>query len=66
MIAEPIADGAEREPRSGKIRCCLNGLRQHIGRSNKVTPPGEFDGGLVTAIAEKVAGRYKQRAGVGH
>jgi hypothetical protein len=65
-IAEPIADGAERKPRRGKTRCDLDGLRQQIGCSNKVAPPGKFDGCLVTAIADKVAGGYKQWAGVGH
>ena len=65
-IAEPIADGAERKPRGGKSRCDLDGLRQQIGCSSKVAPPGEFDGRLVTTIADKVAGGYKQWAGVGH
>ena len=68
---EPIVkgfrlDGAERKPRGGKTRCDLDGLRQQIGCSNKVAPSGEFDGRLVTAIADKVAGGYKQWAGVGH
>ncbi len=65
-IAELIADGAERKPGGGKTRCDRDGLRQQVGCSNKVAPPGEFDGCLVTAIADKVAGRYKQWAGIGH
>ena len=65
-IAEPIEDGAEREPGGGKAGRRLDRLRQDVCRGAEIAARGELDRGLVKAIADEVAGRYKQWAGVGH
>ena len=65
-IAEPVADGAEREPGGGEAGSDLDGLHQNIRCRGKIAVCGELDRGLVTAVADEIAGRYKQRAGVGH
>src|SRR5262249_46561596 len=65
-IAEPLADGAKREPGGGEARRGLDGLHPNIHGGDKIAASGELDRGLVTAVADEVAGRYKQRAGFGH
>ena len=65
-IAEPVADGAERKPGGGEARRSFDGLRQNIRCAGKIAARGELDGGLVPAVADEVAGRYKQWASVGH
>jgi hypothetical protein len=40
-IAEPVADGAEREPGGGEARRRLDRLRQNIGRGGKIAARGE-------------------------
>ena len=65
-IAEPVADGAEREPGGGEAGSDLDGLHQNIRCRGKIAACGELDRGLVTAVADAIAGRYKRRAGVGH
>src|SRR5215472_9076700 len=59
-IAEPVADGAERKPGGGEARRSFDGLRQNIRCAGKIAARGELDGGLVPAVADEVAGRYKQ------
>jgi len=65
-IAEPVADGAERKPGGGETGRSFDGLRQNIRCGGKIAARGELDRGLVPAITDEVAGRYKQWASVGH
>ena len=65
-VAIAVADGAEREPGGGEAGSDLDGLHQNIRCRGKIAVRGELDRGLVTAVADEIAGRYKQRAGVGH
>jgi hypothetical protein len=69
-IAEPVANGAKCKPRGGEAGRSLDGLRQNVRCGGKITARGELDRGLVTAVADEVAGGHKQwttiGAGVGH
>jgi hypothetical protein len=61
---------AECEPGGGEAGRSLDGLGQNNRCRGKIAARGELDRGLVTAVADKVAGGYKQwttiGAGVGH
>ena len=63
-IANSVADRAEREPGGGEAGHRLDRLCQDIRCAGEVAARGQFDRGLVTAVADEVAGRYEQWAGV--
>ncbi len=65
-VAEPVADGAKREPGRGEVRRELHRLRQDIGRRGKVAARGKLDRRLVAPVGNQIAGRHKEWAGVGH
>ena len=65
-VAEPVADGAEREPGGGEAWHELHRLGENIGRRGKVAARGKLDRRLVAPVGDQIAGGYKERAGVGH
>ena len=65
-VAELVADGAEREPGRGEARRKLDGLRQDIGGAGKIAARGMVQRPFVAPVGDQVAGRDKERAGVGH
>ena len=65
-VAEPIADGAEREPGGGEVRRQLDRLRQDIGGSEEIAARRQVDCRLVAPVGEEVARGDEERAGIGH
>ena len=65
-VAEPVADGAEREPGGGKARCNRDGLRQHVGRGGKIAARRKLDRRFIAAVGDKIAGGDEERTGSGH
>ena len=65
-VAEPIADGAEREPGGGEVRRQLDRLRQDIGGSGEIAARRQVDCRLVAPVGEEVARGDEERAGIGH
>ena len=65
-VAEPVADGAEREPGGGKARRELDGLRQNIGGAGKIAARGMIERPFVAPVGDEIAGGNEERAGVGH
>ena len=65
-IAEPVADGAEREPGRGEARRQLDRLRQNVGGAGKIALRGVIERPFVAPVGDQVAGGDKERAGIGH
>jgi hypothetical protein len=65
-LAEPVANGAEREPRRGKARRQLDGLQQNVGRAAKIAARRLIQRPFVTPVGSKISGGNKQRGAVAH
>ena len=65
-VAEPVADGAEREPGGGEAGRQFDRLRQNIGGAGKIAARGMVERPFVAPVGDQIAGRDEKRAGVGH
>jgi hypothetical protein len=63
-VAEPVADGAEREPGRGEARRKLDGLRQDIGGAGKIAARGLIERPFVAPVGDQIAGGDEKWAGV--
>ena len=63
-VAEPVADGAEREPGRCEGRRKFHRLRQDVGRARKIALRGVIERPLVAPVGDQIAGGDEQRAGL--
>ena len=66
VVAEPVADGAEREPGRGEARHQFDRLRQNIGGGGKIAARGLVERPFVAPVGDEIAGRDEEWAGIGH
>ena len=65
-VAEPVADGAEREPGGGESRREFHGLREDIGGTGKIAARGMIQRPVVAPVGDEIAGGDEERSGIGH
>ena len=65
-VAEPVADGAEREPGSREAGCQFDRLHQNVGSAGKIAGGDMIERPFVTAVGDQIAGGDEERASLGH
>ncbi len=65
-VAEPVADGAECEPRRSESGRQLDRLHEDIRGAGKIAAPRVVERPLIAPVGDEIAGRDEKRAGVGH
>jgi hypothetical protein len=65
-VAETAAECAKRKPRCREVRRDHDGLRQEVRRGGQIPAHSEIHRRVKAAIGDEIAGRYKERAGLGH